>query len=119
MRPLFLELCAFGPYGKNLSLDFEKLGSQGLYLISGDTGTGKTTIFDAINFALYGEPSGTDRKPDMFRSSFCDEQTETFVRLDFRVRNEEYTVVRSPSYLRKKKEGRRLCKLAGKGAVRI
>lgn len=61
MRPIRLEMSAFGPYAGKEIIDFEKLGSEGLYLITGDTGAGKTTIFDAIRFALYGVASGENR----------------------------------------------------------
>ena len=106
MRPLRLTMSAFGPYaGKNTVIDFEKLGTGGLYLISGDTGAGKTTIFDAITYALYGEASGENRDPSMFRSKYADAETPTEVELVFTYGGKTYTVNRNPEYQRPKSRG--------------
>lgn len=105
MKPVSLTISAFGPYAGEQTIDFERLGSQGLFLITGDTGAGKTTIFDAITFALYGEASGDVRKADMFRSKYAKEDVKTFVRLTFEYANKRYTVERNPEYMRPKGRG--------------
>lgn len=105
MKPVKLILSAFGPYAGNTEIDFERLGGQGLYLITGDTGAGKTTIFDAIVFALYGEASGDVRKADMFRSKYAKEEVPTFVIFTFDYRGKRYQVKRNPEYQRPKGKG--------------
>jgi len=105
MKPKKLVISAFGPYAGENTIDFEKLGEQGLYLITGDTGAGKTTIFDAITFALYGEASGTVREAGMFRSKYAKAETETFVELTFTYQGKDYRVRRNPEYECPKKRG--------------
>ena len=94
MRPLKLTMSAFGPYSGLTTLELDKLGEKGLYLITGDTGAGKTTIFDAIVYALYGEASGNTREGSMFRSKYADDDTATFVELEFLSGDKKYTVKR-------------------------
>lgn len=106
MRPLKLTMSAFGPYAGVMELDFEALGTGGLYLITGDTGAGKTTIFDAISFALFGEASGGNREPGMLRSKYADPSTPTEVTLVFRYAGKEYTITRNPEYMKPKTKGK-------------
>ena len=110
MRPIKLTLSAFGPYAGKIEFDFDKLGTGGLYLITGDTGAGKTTIFDAITYALYGDPSGNNREVSMFRSKYADIKTPTFVRLVFNYKGKEYTIERNPEYERAAQRGSGLTK---------
>ncbi len=105
MRPITLTMSAFGPYAGKMELPLERLGESGLYLITGDTGAGKTTIFDAITFALYGEASGDNREPGMFRSKYAAPETPTEVELVFAYAGKTYKVRRNPEYERPKARG--------------
>jgi len=101
-----LVINGFGPYASRQELDFEKnLQGKNMFVITGNTGAGKTTIFDAINFALYGEASGSDREAKSLRSDFAEVQTPTEVELWFSLRGKEYYVKRTPSYLKPKLRG--------------
>ena len=110
MRPLLLKMSAFGPYAGNTVIEFDKLGDKGLYLICGDTGAGKTTIFDAICYALFGEASGRLRDVSMLRSKYADDLTPTEVELLFLHNDKEYRIVRNPEYYRPSKRGGGLTK---------
>ena len=105
MKPLKIKISAFGPYKNCIDIDFEMLGESGIFLITGDTGAGKTTIFDSISFALFGEVSGSNRPVPSVRSDFADNDTETFVELEFTHKNKKYKIRRNPAYERTKKRG--------------
>lgn len=105
MRPLKITMSAFGPYAGEVTLDMQKLGKSGIYLITGDTGAGKTTIFDAISYALYGEVSGNYRENTTLRSKYAGVDTPTFVELEFEYNNEIYKINRNPEYPRPNKRG--------------
>ena len=105
MRPVYIRMSAFGPYAGIQELNMEELGAGGLYLITGDTGAGKTTIFDAITFALYGEASGDSREAGMLRSKYADPSVPTEVELTFIYGGKTYKVCRNPEYERPTKRG--------------
>lgn len=106
MKPIKLIISAFGPYAKTMpEINFEDFEAKGLFLISGDTGAGKTTIFDAICFALFGETSGTFRGVTNLRSEYASDDVETFVDFYFSHQGKDYHIYRKPFYLRKKLRG--------------
>ncbi len=108
MRPLSLKLGAFGPFPGITEIDFSRFGAGGLFLVTGETGAGKTTIFDGICFALYGASSGGRREPRMLRSDFAPPEQETFAELRFCYRGQTYQIRRQPEYSRPKKKGQGL-----------
>lgn len=99
MRPVKLTMSAFGSYSGVETIDFTKI-QGGLFLVTGDTGAGKTTIFDAVTYALYDRTSGGRRDGNMMRSQYADDETETFVEYTFAYRDEQYTIRRNPEYMR-------------------
>lgn len=117
MRPERLTMCAFGPYAGRVEVPFSEFGTHGIYLITGDTGAGKTTIFDGIVFALYGEASGDVRRPDMLRSDFAEASVKTYVELEFTCRGRRYKVVRNPEYMRPKTRGEGMTKEAADASL--
>ena len=109
MKPLKLTLSAFGSYGDKEVIDFSRI-SGGIFLIAGETGAGKTTLFDGITYALYNETSGGIRDGDMMRSQYAKESTPTYVELSFLQDGKSYQIRRNPNYLRlskrKNKDGK-------------
>lgn len=110
MRPLNLVIEGFGTYCNRTQINLEQLGTQGLYLITGDTGSGKTTIFDAITYALYGTVNGHNRSVSMIRSTFATPDIPTTVELTFEYRGKIYKVQRNPEYERKSLRGNSITK---------
>ena len=101
MKPLRISFSAFGPFPGDHEVDFERLGQHGLFLITGPTGAGKTTVLDAVVFALYGKAAGVRAKhPDRLRSDFAAATTVTKVDFEFEVGGRRYRIERSPSYPR-------------------
>ena len=104
MKPIKLTMSAFGPYKEETIIEFDKLGNSGLFLVTGDTGAGKTTIFDAISFALFNDVSGSNRPISSLRSDFATTEN-TYVELVFEHKGKIYTVKRTPPYERQKSRG--------------
>ncbi|ERK28696.1 AAA family ATPase [Clostridium intestinale] len=105
MRPIKLVMSAFGPYAKEEVLDFTNLREKNIFLITGPTGAGKTTIFDALSVALYGEASGSSRDKDSLRSDFAEDGIATYVELSFSLRGKNYVIKRHPQQFKKKSRG--------------
>lgn len=105
MKPIHLTVSAFGPYSDTMTLHMQDFGSGGLFLITGDTGAGKTSIFDAICFALFGEVSGSQRGADQLRSDFAKPTADTYVKFTFSHGGQVYQIHRTPKYERPKKRG--------------
>ena len=99
MRPVKLIMSAFGSYAGKTEIDFTEI-PNGLFLITGDTGAGKTTVFDAITYALYDRTSGGTRDGNMMRSQYAGEETNTYVEYTFLYQKKEYKIRRNPEYLR-------------------
>ncbi len=117
MKPIELTLCAFGPYAGTVHVDFRTFEKNGIFLITGTTGAGKTTIFDAVSFALYGKASGAYRQTNSLRSDYAPPSLETYVELVFEHQGKEYRIRRSPAYERPKVKGEGLVKQQEKAVL--
>ncbi len=102
MRPIKLLMQAFGPYAGREEIDFSSLGNRTMFVISGKTGSGKTTIFDGISYAIYGKASGEDRNGPELRSQFASDELMTEVSLEFALRGKRYLIWRTPQQYKKK-----------------
>lgn len=114
MKPIKLVMNAFGPYASRAEVNFEEFGDRGIFLITGDTGAGKTTIFDAITFALFHQTSGMDRDVKSLRSDFAEKQEETYVEFTFSHMGREYRIKRYPAYTAEKLRGTGVTERAAK-----
>lgn len=103
MKPLKLTICGWGPYKEKQEIDFSGFQGRGIFLITGPTGAGKTTVFDAITYALYGSMSGEVREKNSVRSDFARADTPTYVELSMTHNGKNYTIYRNPEYLRPSK----------------
>lgn len=117
MKPIKLTMQAFGPYAGIETIDFSELGNRTMFVISGKTGAGKTTIFDAISYAIYGKASGEDRNGPELRSQFAKEDLLTEVSLDFSLRNKVYSITRSPIQQKKKEKGEGFTQIGAKAEL--
>ena len=105
MKPLKLTLSAFANYADKQEIDFTKLNGRNIFLVTGKTGAGKTTIFDAVSYALYGSPSGDFRDVASLRSDYADGSVKTYVELEFELRGKIYKIIRNPEQMLNKKKG--------------
>jgi exonuclease SbcC len=119
MKPIKLKFQAFGPFLEEQEIDFNKLRNDTLFLITGPTGAGKTTIFDAICYALYGNGSMDERGDAIARSHFADENTDTYVEFEFQFKDKRIEVSRTPSYDRSKKDGEGTTKQNSQASIKI
>jgi DNA repair protein SbcC/Rad50 len=119
VKPLKLTMQAFGPYAEVETIDFTYLGNRTMFVISGKTGSGKTTIFDAISYAIYGKASGEDRNGSDLRSQFAKDDLNTEVSLDFSIRNKVYSITRSPQQQKKKEKGEGLTQVPAKATLYV
>lgn len=110
-------MSAFGPYKDKVEIDFSKFSNNDIFLITGDTGSGKTTIFDAMVFALFGEASGSRRDNSSFRSDFAESDVNTYVEFEFRHKGILYKIERTPSYYRAKRRGNGVTKSVGDASL--
>jgi DNA repair protein SbcC/Rad50 len=117
MKPLKLTMQAFGPYAGTETIDFKQLENRTMFVISGKTGSGKTTIFDGISYAVYGKASGEDRNGPDLRSQFASEDLLTEVTLEFSLRHKTYRISRSPQQEKKKKSGEGTTMLGAKAEL--
>jgi exonuclease SbcC len=113
MKPVTLELSAFGPYAGHETIDFSPLEAGGIFLVCGPTGSGKTTLFDAMKFALYGEASGNLRPAGSFASDYADPDDKPFVELVFEHQDQLYRARRVPRHMRKPNAATRSSKIWG------
>lgn len=118
MKPIKLALNAFGPYRDKTTIDFTLLENRNIFLITGNTGAGKTTIFDGINFALYGDANGSERDGKSLRSDFADIDELTYVELEFKLKNHIYFLRRVPPQLTKKKRGEGTTEFKGEAELK-